>query len=73
MRGASIIRTQTTDYEDAAVLYRRCRRRGETVGKLIDCLIASAAIRAGIPVLRKDADSDILAGHTALQTYEVTR
>ena len=69
---ASMVRTQTTDYEDAAVLYRRCRRRGETVGKLIDCLIASAAIRARVPILHKDADFDILARHTDLQTYEVT-
>src|SRR5262245_58629512 len=27
------------DFESAAELYRRCRRRGETVRKLIDCLI----------------------------------
>ena len=39
----SLITTEPTDYEDAATLYRTCRRRGETVRKLIDCLIAATA------------------------------
>ena len=67
---ASAIPTQATDYDDAAALYRRCRRRGETVRKLIDCLIAAAAIREGIPVLHNDADFDALARHTELRVYE---
>ena len=67
---ASVIPTRATDYEDAAALYRRCRREGETVRKLIDCLIASAAIRAGVPVLHDDADFDVLARHTELRIYQ---
>ena len=42
---AALIPTEATDYEDAAALYRRCRGRGETVRKLVDCLIAASAIR----------------------------
>lgn len=49
---AAVILVQPMDYEDAAALYRRCRRQGETVRKLVDCLIASVAIRAGLPILR---------------------
>lgn len=64
---ASIIPTDPIDYEDAAGLYRTCRRRGETVRKLIDCLIAAPAIRTGIPILHADADFDVLGRHTALQ------
>lgn len=67
---AIVLPTRATDYEDAAVLYRRCRTQGETVRKLIDCLIASIAIRAGAPVLHNDADFDVLARHTELQIYE---
>ena len=67
---ASVIPTRATDYEDAAALYRRCRRQGETVRKLIDCLIASAAIRAGVPVLHYDADFDVIARHTELRIYQ---
>lgn len=67
---AAVIPVQPTDYEDAAALYRRCRRQGETVRKLIDCLIASVAIRAGVPILHYDADFDVLARHTELQIYK---
>jgi len=57
------------DYDDAAALYRRCRQQGETVRRLIDCLIAAAAIRTGAPVLHHDADFDVLARHTELRVY----
>lgn len=63
---ATTLDTLATDYEDAASLYRTCRQHGETVRKLIDCLIGAHAIRAGVPVLHADADFDVLARHTAL-------
>jgi len=65
---ASVLSTETTDYEEAASLYRLCRRGGETVRKLIDCLIASLAIRSDVVVLHADADFEVLARHTALRT-----
>lgn len=58
-----------TDYEDAAALYRRCRRQGATVRKLIDCLIAAVAIRTGAPILHHHTDFQTLAHHTPLQTH----
>lgn len=64
---APVLPTGPTDYEDAAALYRACRRNGETVRRLIDCLIAAVAVRAGVPVLHADADFDVLARHTALR------
>lgn len=64
---ATVIPTFPADYDRAAELYRRCRRGGETVRKLIDCLIAAVAIRAGIAVLHSDRDFDVLARHTGLQ------
>ena len=66
---AIAIETKPSDFESAAALYRRCRRRGETVRKLIDCLIAATAIRAGIPLVHTDADFDVLERHTQLQIY----
>ncbi len=65
---AVYIPTLPSDYDDAAALYRRCRLEGETVRKLIDCLIASVAIRAGVAILHCDADFDALARHSSLQT-----
>jgi predicted nucleic acid-binding protein len=54
------------DYESAADLYRVCRRAGETVRSLTDCLIAAVAIRRGLRVLHADADFDAIARHTPL-------
>lgn len=64
---ASILPTEPVDYEEAAVLYRRCRSEGETVRRLIDCLIGAVAIRAGAAVLHCDSDFDVLARHTPLR------
>ena len=64
---ASLLPTRATDYEQAAALFRSCRRGGETVRKLIDCLIAATAIRAGVAVLHADSDFDALARHSQLQ------
>jgi predicted nucleic acid-binding protein len=55
------------DYEHAASLFRACRRGGETVRKLVDCLIAAVAIRNDVPVLHHDTDFDVLARHTPLR------
>lgn len=69
---ASILPTESVDYDAAASLYRTCRQRGHTARKLIDCLIAAVAIRGDAPILHKDADFDILARHTALRVDAVS-
>ncbi len=66
LAGAAVLPTTPATYEHAAVLYRACRRQGETVRKILDCLIAAAAIEAGVPLLHADADFDVLARHTPL-------
>jgi predicted nucleic acid-binding protein len=63
---ATLIPTEPSDYEDAAAMYRGCRRQGETVRKLMDCLISATAIRASLSVLQSDRDFEVLARHTAL-------
>ncbi|CAN5383224.1 type II toxin-antitoxin system toxin ribonuclease VapC11 [soil metagenome] len=64
---APVLATEPVDYEEAAALYRTCRRRGEPVRRLIDCLIAAVAIRADVPVLHTDTDYAVLARHTSLR------
>jgi predicted nucleic acid-binding protein len=54
------------DYEAAADLHRVCRRAGETVRALTDCLIAVVGLRASLTVLHMDRDFDVLARHTGL-------
>jgi len=66
---ATVVPTEPVDYEVAAALYRSCRRRGETVRKLIDCLIGAVAARHGAPILHADADFDTLARHTDVTVH----
>jgi len=60
------------DYEQAAELYRLCRRGGETPRKLSDCLIAAVAIRNDAELLCEDADFAVIARHAPLQLVAVT-
>ena len=71
LKMANVLSTKPEDYEDAAALFRVCRSQGETVRKLIDCLIAAVAIRKNVPVLHNDKDFDVLARHTELKTIEI--
>ena len=64
---ATVVPTAPTHYDEAAALYRLCRLEGDTVRKLIDCLIGAVAIRADTPVLHNDTDFDVLARHTDLK------
>ena len=67
---AVVFPTEPADYETAAVLFRRCRSKGETVRRLVDCLIAAVAIRNEVAVLHNDKDFHVLARHTELQIVE---
>lgn len=44
------------DFEGAASVYRKCRSAGITPSGLIDCMIASIAIRSGSRLLTADSD-----------------
>ena len=66
---ATMLPTTPADYEAAASMYRSCRTHGETVRKLIDCLIAAVAVRAGAEILHADGDFTILARHTELRIH----
>ena len=68
---AHLLRCEASDFEAAAALFRRCRRRGQTVRRLIDCLIAAVAIRNNVALLHADADFDILARNTELLLHVV--
>jgi predicted nucleic acid-binding protein len=65
----TVLPTDPADYESAAALYRSCRRRGETVRRLIDCLIGAVASRHAVAVLHSDADFETLARHTEVQVH----
>jgi predicted nucleic acid-binding protein len=63
----TVLATTPGDHDQTAALYRACRQRGETVRKLIDCLIGAVAIREDVEVLHLDSDFAALARHTPLR------
>ncbi len=70
---ATMLPTTPADYDDAASMYRSCRARGETVRKLIDCLIGAVGVRAGAEILHADVDFAALARHTDVQLHPDSR
>jgi predicted nucleic acid-binding protein len=58
---------EAIDYRSAAAMHR-CRRRGTTIRRLPDCLIAAVAIRADAELLHQDADFDAIALHWPVRT-----
>jgi len=58
-----------TDY--AIDLYRHLRKKGTTIRKSIDCLIASYAIISDIPLLHNDKDFTQIAGESKLKIYNI--
>jgi predicted nucleic acid-binding protein len=66
---ATMLPTTPADYDHAASLYRMCRRRGATVRKLVDCLIAAVAIEADAELLHAGSDFVALAQHTPLRSH----
>lgn len=68
---ATTLPTGPEDYEMAASMYRVCRHRGETVRRLVDCLIGAVALRHGAAVLHVDTDFATLERHTGLVLHEL--
>lgn len=54
-------------YAQAAELYRSPRKKGVTIRKPVDCLIASIAIERNLPLLHNDADFRLIAEHSKLR------
>jgi predicted nucleic acid-binding protein len=68
---ATLLPTESIDFDTAAAVYRSCRSQGKTVRKLIDCLIAAVAIRANVPILHMDQDFTAIAAATDLRIDDV--
>ena len=64
---ATTIKTEPVDYDNAAAIYRACRKLGVTVRAQIDCLIAAIAIRTNTKIIHHDSDFDAIAQVTKLK------
>ena len=49
------------DFQAAAAIYRLVRHSGHTVRKLLDCLIAAVAARAGATLVHRHVDFEAIA------------
>lgn len=57
---------EPADFRRAAALYRSARRKGVTIRRTSDCLIAAVCVREQVPLLHADSDFDNLARVTDL-------
>lgn len=57
----------TNTYLKAAEIYRDCRKKGKTIRKTVDCIIAAVCIENGLTLLHKDKDFDRIAECTRLK------
>ena len=55
----------------ATEIYRSLRKRGLTIRKSTDCLIAWYALQARIPVLHRDRDFDMMAKPLKLKILKI--
>ena len=60
------------DFDGAVRIYRSCRSQGVTPRGLIDCLIASVAMRAGARLLAHDRDLAAIAAVMDLEMDEAS-
>jgi hypothetical protein len=55
--------------DNAAAIYRACRKLGVTIRAQIDCLIAAIAIRTNTKLIHHDSDFDAIAQVTKLKIH----
>ena len=58
-----------TVFVRSAEIYRKLRKKGITVRKPLDCIIASVAIENGIHLLHNDKDFRPIEKHCGLKVY----
>jgi predicted nucleic acid-binding protein len=67
----SILDNDIMTITDRAInIYRNLRKKGITIRKQNDCLIASYAIYNSIPLFHKDKDFEKIASDTKLKIYK---
>jgi predicted nucleic acid-binding protein len=67
----SILNNDLMEVTNNAInIYRNLRKKGITIRKQNDCIIASYAILNNIQILHKDSDFELMANNTKLKIYE---
>ena len=58
-------------YLNAARIYRDCRKKGKTVRKTVDCIIAAICMENNLTLLHKDSDFELIEACTGLKCCRV--
>ncbi|HEB74935.1 MAG TPA: PIN domain nuclease [Nitrospirae bacterium] len=61
----------TETYLKAAGIYRDCRKRGKTVRKTVDCIIAAICMENNLTLLHKDSDFELIRACTRLKVLRI--
>jgi len=61
----------TETFLQAAQIYRDCRKKGKTVKKTVDCIIAAICMENDLTLLHKDSDFDFIEACTGLRCSKV--
>jgi predicted nucleic acid-binding protein len=70
LRSYPVLRMRGLDtFEHAALIYRDCRRRGFTIRKTADCLIAATCLEFGVELYHNDRDFEAIAKVRGLKIY----
>ena len=56
-------------YLNAADIYRDCRKKGKTVRKTVDCLLAAMCLENDLILFHKDKDFDRISECTGLRRF----
>ncbi|HEB02856.1 MAG TPA: PIN domain nuclease [Nitrospirae bacterium] len=58
-------------FVEAARIYRECRKKGKTVRKTVDCIIAAICMENDLTLLHKDSDFNHIEACTGLKCQKV--
>jgi len=72
MRGGLLPFDAVTDFDAAALIYRRCRQSGITPRGMVDCLIAAVAWRREASLLCFDVDLERVADVVGIHLDEAS-
>ena len=65
-----VIRASSLEtYVSAANIYRLCRKKGKTISKTVDAIIAAAALENDVKVFSKDKDFSLIADCSGLKLF----
>ena len=57
-------------YLKATGIYRDCRKKGKTIRKTVDCIIAAICMENDLTLFHKDSDFDVIAECIGLKVFK---